>query len=208
MKYCSKCGKELLEEAVICPLCGCAATSNDSTEPYVCTHPIVKSSSKSIFLMSIMAGGIFGFFIGLMYSVMYEANFVLVFLCGGSFFALLFFGGMTVSMRSLEKSTFTKMRALVAKKTEIYFEGGANRNGNGGRLFITANGIEYYTHKHNFSSESLLIPYKSIVLIQKVNGGKLVIRSEEATYTFVVDSADEWLMFFAKHDQTKGKLKK
>ena len=24
MKYCSKCGKELLDEAVICPQCGCA----------------------------------------------------------------------------------------------------------------------------------------------------------------------------------------
>ncbi len=24
MKYCSKCGKEIMEEAVICPACGCA----------------------------------------------------------------------------------------------------------------------------------------------------------------------------------------
>lgn len=24
MKYCSKCGKEIMEEAVICPECGCA----------------------------------------------------------------------------------------------------------------------------------------------------------------------------------------
>ena len=26
MKYCQKCGKELLDEAVICPNCGCAVT--------------------------------------------------------------------------------------------------------------------------------------------------------------------------------------
>ena len=26
MKFCSKCGKEILEEAVICPHCGCAAS--------------------------------------------------------------------------------------------------------------------------------------------------------------------------------------
>ena len=26
MKYCSKCGKELLDEAVICPNCGCFAS--------------------------------------------------------------------------------------------------------------------------------------------------------------------------------------
>ena len=24
MKYCSKCGKEIMDEAVICPACGCA----------------------------------------------------------------------------------------------------------------------------------------------------------------------------------------
>lgn len=28
MKYCSKCGKEILEEAVICPNCGCAVKNN------------------------------------------------------------------------------------------------------------------------------------------------------------------------------------
>ena len=30
MKYCSHCGKELLDEAVICPGCGCKAPSNSS----------------------------------------------------------------------------------------------------------------------------------------------------------------------------------
>ena len=28
MKYCSKCGKELFDEAVICPGCGCPTTPN------------------------------------------------------------------------------------------------------------------------------------------------------------------------------------
>ena len=26
MKFCSKCGKEIMEEAIVCPHCGCAAT--------------------------------------------------------------------------------------------------------------------------------------------------------------------------------------
>lgn len=30
MKYCTHCGKELLDEAVICPHCGCRAESNNS----------------------------------------------------------------------------------------------------------------------------------------------------------------------------------
>lgn len=28
MKYCSKCGKEIMEEAVICPECGCAVKAD------------------------------------------------------------------------------------------------------------------------------------------------------------------------------------
>lgn len=31
MKYCSKCGKELFDEAIICPGCGCYATPTPST---------------------------------------------------------------------------------------------------------------------------------------------------------------------------------
>ena len=31
MKYCTKCGKELLDEAVICPGCGCAVGPGQST---------------------------------------------------------------------------------------------------------------------------------------------------------------------------------
>lgn len=32
MKYCSKCGKELFDEAVVCTNCGCAVQNN--TKPY------------------------------------------------------------------------------------------------------------------------------------------------------------------------------
>lgn len=33
MKYCSKCGKQLLDEAVICPNCGCAAQNPKTLRP-------------------------------------------------------------------------------------------------------------------------------------------------------------------------------
>lgn len=31
MKFCSKCGKEILDEAVVCPNCGCAVAPNTMT---------------------------------------------------------------------------------------------------------------------------------------------------------------------------------
>lgn len=33
MKYCSHCGNQLLDEAIICPNCGCPAQSQNSVEP-------------------------------------------------------------------------------------------------------------------------------------------------------------------------------
>ena len=31
MKYCSKCGKELIDEAIVCPGCGCAVAKIENT---------------------------------------------------------------------------------------------------------------------------------------------------------------------------------
>lgn len=33
MKYCSKCGKELMDEAVVCPGCGCSQENKPSYAP-------------------------------------------------------------------------------------------------------------------------------------------------------------------------------
>ena len=34
MKYCTKCGKELIDEAVVCPGCGCAVATPNNTQQY------------------------------------------------------------------------------------------------------------------------------------------------------------------------------
>lgn len=46
MKYCSHCGKELLDEAVVCPSCGCKVASSSST-------PIIEEEDKKIFKLII-----------------------------------------------------------------------------------------------------------------------------------------------------------
>lgn len=40
MKFCTKCGKELFDEAVICPHCGCAVVNTQGTHgnPYANTQ--------------------------------------------------------------------------------------------------------------------------------------------------------------------------
>ena len=33
MKYCEKCGSELLDEAILCPKCGCMVRGNEKVQP-------------------------------------------------------------------------------------------------------------------------------------------------------------------------------
>ena len=54
MKYCSKCGKEIMEEAVICPECGCAVEADAFSK----TEADTESSTKINILA--LLGFIFG----------------------------------------------------------------------------------------------------------------------------------------------------
>ena len=40
MKYCVKCGKELVDEAVVCPGCGCAAGNENSNHKEYASRPV------------------------------------------------------------------------------------------------------------------------------------------------------------------------
>ncbi len=50
MKFCSKCGKEIMEEAVICPNCGCSV-STPTTTPNVTDHDEI---SVGLVILSIL----------------------------------------------------------------------------------------------------------------------------------------------------------
>ena len=58
MAYCSKCGKEILDEAIACPFCGCA-TSNftavkEKEQPIIINN---NNTAKSFSAASANAGG-------------------------------------------------------------------------------------------------------------------------------------------------------
>lgn len=50
MKFCSKCGKEIMEEAVVCPNCGCA--TNTKAQP---TQVAVPKSAKNASIFGILS---------------------------------------------------------------------------------------------------------------------------------------------------------
>ena len=55
MKFCSKCGKELLDEAVICPGCGCPV---DSGRPMPQDYKTVLHSTKIMFIVGLVLLGL------------------------------------------------------------------------------------------------------------------------------------------------------
>lgn len=72
MKYCQKCGKELFDEAVFCPGCGCPTVSNQPTNPiYSNDYPKIREFSekvKSIYTISLV-GTILCLGIGIIFAI-------------------------------------------------------------------------------------------------------------------------------------------
>ena len=190
MKYCAKCGKELSEEATICMHCGCAVEGKKHTrsqEPSGnmshTTGTIIKQDVGKLWLASMLGGLVFGV-------VMMLAIGPLGIL-SGILFGVLFGLAMQIMTGSLEKKWATKRAEVSATKT-IIVEGGANLDGNGGWLFVTAEGVEYYTHKMNFDHRTLIFSNAEVQSIHK-EGTKLAVVANNIKYVFVVNYVDRWL---------------
>ena len=58
MKFCQKCGKEIMDEAVVCPSCGCAI--EDKTEAVKVSVPKKAKNAKIFGILSILLLAPFG----------------------------------------------------------------------------------------------------------------------------------------------------
>jgi len=72
MKFCQKCGRQIMEEAVICPYCGCPAqTQSNAYYNYNNAPAQVKNRSIPGFVLGLI-GAIFGLFGGICVSALYS----------------------------------------------------------------------------------------------------------------------------------------
>ena len=71
MKYCTKCGKELIDEAVICTGCGCAVGNKEVVDLFSSAQPVehevstLKTIAKVFMILGTVGSGIFGFLVPL-----------------------------------------------------------------------------------------------------------------------------------------------
>lgn len=73
MKYCSKCGKEIMDEAVICPGCGCAQENNVQNNVQGNSVPQIKEALSDIQKEAWRNSGwlLLGFFIPIVGLILY-----------------------------------------------------------------------------------------------------------------------------------------
>lgn len=202
MKFCSKCGKELMDEAVMCPACGCLVNEKSTTQQNGVT--VVKTSKGRLFGSSMLGGLIFGFIMGV-FVASSGGNFFAMFILGGLAFGLLFYALMAIFVSTTEKKTLSNIRQKVSIDCKVYFEGAANREGNGGWLFVTEKGVEHHPHQMNFNSNPTIITHDDIVSIRKT-GKKLSVFTSKNEYEFVVSDVNKWISLFQGCELTRQKV--
>ena len=117
---------------------------------------------------------------------------VLVGIISGAMCGILY-GVIMFLFVKIQEKKFDKMREQIASERKIICDGGATLHGNGGWLFLTEYGLEFYPHKVNFSRQEMRISLKSINAAS-VLGKSILISVKESTnaITIIVTHNREW----------------
>ena len=143
-----------------------------------------KNGIKEYALTGIMFGIPMGILFGLMHLSLILG--IITGFFGGFIFALLIF----LFVKYQEKK-FDKKRTEIAKERKIICDGGATINGNGGWLFFTENGLEFYPHKINISTKETVIPINTIETVNTYKN-KIIINPGENPVVIIVSHNKEW----------------
>lgn len=147
---------------------------------------IYKNGIREYLLLAVCYGVPMGIIFGL-----WQKS-VLVGIISGAMCGILYGVIMFLFVKSQEKK-FDKMREQIASERKIICDGGATLHGNGGWLFLTEYGLEFYPHKVNFSRQEMRISLKSINAAS-VLGKSILISVKESTnaITIIVTHNKEW----------------
>ena len=132
----------------------------------------------------------FGTPMGLLYGVIYRSALIGVF--SGIFCGLLFTVLIFLFVKAHEKK-YSKMRFEISKERTVICDGGATVKGNGGWMFFTEQGLEFYPHKVNLSQEKMFIPTSTIASIKAEKNKLIVNTTENLKFAIVVSHNKDWV---------------
>ncbi len=144
-----------------------------------------KSGIKTYLFMGVAYGIVMGLFFGMFYKG------VVLGIISGIACAVLFTLGMFIFVKAQEK-TFVKMRAEIASERKIICDGEATLRGNGGWMFFTEYGLEFYPHKLNFSREQLKIPMETVKSVTAIRKELQINAIGGMTHTLTVANNIAW----------------
>ena len=145
---------------------------------------VYKNGLKEYSLTTVLFGVPMGILFGLSQSSF--INGIISGIFSGLLFTLLIF-----LFVKIQEKKFDKKRIEIAKERRIICDGGATINGNGGWMFLTENGIEFYPHKINISTEEIKIPANMIEAV-KTNKNQIIVVSNGKNIAIVVSHNKEW----------------
>ena len=104
----------------------------------------------------LLTGVLFGIPMCLLFSI-YTLNIIIGLILGilsGLLFTFLIF-----LFSKFMENKFAKIRLEISKDRKVICDGAATMHGNGGWLFLTELGLEFYPHKINMSTKEIKIPF-------------------------------------------------
>lgn len=116
-------------------------------------------------------------------------GFEFTFISSIAFAALFTLAMVAVNVMLENKSKIIRNRG--SNYGKIICEGSATNNGNGGWMFLTENGFEFYPHKVNFNRQSIIISFKDVSKISK-GYNYINVFTSFGTYKFIVCKANVW----------------
>ena len=131
----------------------------------------------------------YGALMGLCFGLIYQG--LLLGIISGILCGVLFSLLMALFVKSMEKK-FAKKRAEIASQRRVICDGAATINGNGGWLFLTEKGLEFYPHKANFSKNELFVPIQTIASVQVKRNQIIVANDKGLSAAIIVVHNKEW----------------
>ncbi len=152
---------------------------------------IYKNGFKEYAMTTLVFGGFMGIFFGIVHGVIEG-------IIGGVISGILFTLFIFIFVKLME-SKFKKMRDDIAKTKEIICDGGATVDGNGGWMFFTETGLEFYPHKINLDTNQQIIPISDIVAVNTKFNKIIVSTARGEQVNIVVSNSNGWKSHIDRH---------
>ena len=144
-----------------------------------------KNGIKEYLLTTVL----FGIPMGLIFGIQHLDLFVGIVLGALSGFLFTFLIFLFVKF---QEKKFDKKREEIAKDRKVICDGGATIKGTGGWMFLTEQGIEFYPHAINLSTEELRIPTHMIADVKTYKNQIIIHTTDKLTFAIVVSHNTEW----------------